>query len=158
MKPVLPALAFAVILAGCGGPEEIRTNPPPPPPPPAAPMNGAPVTPLGDTSRTSLDWAGLYEGTLPCADCPGIRTRLTLQQDNTYQLQSQYLDRQPSPQTAQGRFTWLQDGVTIQLDAAGANQRYLVGENRLTMLYQDGSRPTGPMSQKYVLVRTSAAR
>ncbi|MDQ8034816.1 MAG: copper resistance protein NlpE, partial [Bordetella sp.] len=116
---------------------------------------GAAVAPLGSTTRTALNWWGMYEGTLPCADCPGIRTRLTLMQDNTYQLQTQYLDRQAAPQTVQGRFIWMQDGVTIQLDAAGSNQRYLVGEQRLTLLYQDGSLPTGTMAQHYVLTRTS---
>ena len=29
-------------------------------------------------SRNALDWAGTYEGVLPCADCPGIQTRLSL--------------------------------------------------------------------------------
>ncbi len=38
------------------------------------------------TSQNSLDWAGVYEGVLPCADCPGIQTRLTLSRDETYEL------------------------------------------------------------------------
>lgn len=29
--------------------------------------------------------AGTYEGTLPAADCPGIKTVLTLNADSTYQ-------------------------------------------------------------------------
>ena len=31
--------------------------------------------------------AGTYEGTLPAADCPGIKTVLTINADSTYQLQ-----------------------------------------------------------------------
>ena len=37
-------------------------------------------------SRNSLDWVGIYEGVLPCADCPGIKTRLTLNYDGSYRL------------------------------------------------------------------------
>ena len=44
-------------------------------------------------SRNSLNWAGVYAGTLPCADCPGIQTRLTLGNDGTFEKQSRYLDR-----------------------------------------------------------------
>ena len=40
-------------------------------------------------SRNSLDWAGTYEGVLPCADCPGTKTRLTLNQDGSYRLVTQ---------------------------------------------------------------------
>jgi uncharacterized lipoprotein NlpE involved in copper resistance len=37
-------------------------------------------------SRSSLDWAGTYEGVLPCADCPGTKIRLTLNGDGSYRL------------------------------------------------------------------------
>ena len=36
---------------------------------------------------------GTYEGTLPAADCPGIKTVLTLKADSTYQFTSDYIDR-----------------------------------------------------------------
>jgi uncharacterized lipoprotein NlpE involved in copper resistance len=49
---------------------------------------GAPSTQPAEmhNSRISLDWAGTYEGVLPCADCPGTKTRLTLNQDGSYLL------------------------------------------------------------------------
>ena len=34
--------------------------------------------PDGHTSKNSLDWAGVYEETTPCADCDGILTRVEL--------------------------------------------------------------------------------
>ena len=33
------------------------------------------------TSEMSLDWAGVYQGTLPCADCEGIETMIELKDD-----------------------------------------------------------------------------
>ena len=37
--------------------------------------------------------AGIYEGTLPAADCPGIRTTLYLKANKTYNRTSDYLER-----------------------------------------------------------------
>jgi uncharacterized lipoprotein NlpE involved in copper resistance len=102
------------------------------------------------TSQNSLDWAGVYEGVLPCADCPGIKTRLTLARDGRYELATQYLERQAAPTSVRGQFTWLPGGTTIALDAQGSGQRFLVGEGRLVSLNRDGS-PVGPSSANRVL-------
>jgi heat shock protein HslJ/uncharacterized lipoprotein NlpE involved in copper resistance len=101
-------------------------------------------------SRNSLDWAGAYEGVLPCADCPGIKTRLTLGRDGRYELSTQYLDRQPAPQVARGQFTWNAAGSAVQLDAAGGGQQFAVGEGRLTLLNRDGT-PLAPSATNRVL-------
>jgi uncharacterized lipoprotein NlpE involved in copper resistance len=109
--------------------------------PRAAPQAGAAAPVDMHNSRNSLDWAGTYEGVLPCADCPGIKTRLMLNNDGRFELNTQYLDRQVAPQTAGGRFTWNNAGSTITLDAAGAGQQFRVGEGRLLQLNRDGSAP-----------------
>ncbi|MFX6794395.1 copper resistance protein NlpE N-terminal domain-containing protein, partial [Acinetobacter baumannii] len=43
------------------------------------------------TAENSLDWDGKYKGTLPCADCEGIKTELELKDDKTYELTETYL-------------------------------------------------------------------
>jgi uncharacterized lipoprotein NlpE involved in copper resistance len=93
-------------------------------------------------SRNSLDWPGTYAGVMPCADCPGIETRLTLQLDGRYELSTRYQDRQVAAQTVQGKFSWDAAGNIITLDAAGAGQQFRVGENRLLQLNRDGSSPS----------------
>ena len=104
--------------------------------------NGAPASPdPAHSSRTSLDWAGAYIGTLPCADCPGIQIRLTLDADGSYRLATRYIDRQPEPEQVAGRFEWTFDGNHIQLDAAGDNAFYQVREGSLLRRYADGSWP-----------------
>jgi uncharacterized lipoprotein NlpE involved in copper resistance len=108
----------------------------------AACMPRAEVPPdAAHSSRNALDWAGTYEGITPCADCPGIKTRLTLQKDDRYELSTQYLERQVAPQTARGQFSWNAAGSAITLDAAGHGQQFQVGEGRLLQLNQDGSSP-----------------
>ena len=102
----------------------------------------APATPdPAHNSRNALDWAGTYEGVTPCADCPGIRMRLTLQRDGRFELSTQYLGRQAAPQTAQGRFGWNAAGNTITLEGAGGGQQFRVGEGRLLQLDRDGGVP-----------------
>jgi heat shock protein HslJ len=108
------------------------------------------------TSQNSLDWAGVYEGLLPCADCPGVKTRLTLKRDGSYELSTQYLDRQVAPRTVHGRFSWNAGGNAIALDANGGGQRFAVGEGRLSQLDRDGS-STGTPASNRVLTLVSTA-
>jgi uncharacterized lipoprotein NlpE involved in copper resistance/heat shock protein HslJ len=96
------------------------------------------------TSQNSLDWAGAYEGILQCADCPGIKTRLTLNRDGTYKLVTQYLERQNAAETVRGLFTWQHNGNAISLDEHGGGQRYSVGEGHLSLLYRDSGREGSP--------------
>jgi uncharacterized lipoprotein NlpE involved in copper resistance len=105
------------------------------------PRQDAAVPDPAHNSRNALDWAGVYEGITPCADCPGIKLRLTLQKDGRFELNTQYLERQVSPQTARGEFRWNAAGNTITLDASGAGQQFRVGEDRLLQLNRDGSAP-----------------
>jgi heat shock protein HslJ len=107
-------------------------------------------------SRNSLDWAGVYEGVLPCADCPGIKTRLTLNRNGSYELSTLYLDRQDVPQIVRGQFSWNSGGHAIALDSKGDGQRYAVGEGRLSQLNRDGS-PEGTLSPNRVLTLEAPA-
>lgn len=103
---------------------------------------GAPASPdPAHASRTSLNWAGTYAGTLPCADCPGIETHLTLQDDGSYRLTTRYIDRQPEPVAVTGRFEWTYDGNHIQLDATADSAFYQVREGSLLRRYADGTWP-----------------
>ncbi len=109
----------------------------------SAQQKGPVVLADSHTSQNSLDWAGVYEGVLPCADCPGIKTRLTLNHDGTYERVMQYLERQAA-ETVRGRFTWQANGNAITLDEHGGGQQYAVGEGRVTLLYRDGGTGGAP--------------
>ncbi|MBV7486794.1 copper resistance protein NlpE [Bordetella sp. BOR01] len=148
MKAAAPiCLLTAALLAGCAATEPAAQSPA------TSPAPAGPALVDGHNARNSLDWAGVYEGTLPCADCPGIQTRLMLAEHGAYELQTQYLDRQPHPNVVRGTFQWQPDGTTIRLDKAGDEQRFFVAEGRLIQLYQDGSRPTGPLASHYELTQ-----
>lgn len=103
----------------------------------------------GDNSMTSLDWDGTYEGELPCADCEGIKTVVTINSDNTYSIQETYLGKETTPTETQGTFEWDDQGQRILL----SNDRnpYFVGENTLTLLDSDGNKNTGDLEALYIL-------
>lgn len=108
-------------------------------------------------SQGALDWAGVYKGTLPCADCEGIETVLTLSEDHSYQLSTTYLGKDATPFQQQGRFEWDTQGAVIRL----LNQKdgpalYKVGENQLFQLDMQGQLVTGNLAEYYKLAKQSA--
>jgi heat shock protein HslJ len=134
MKAVLILFVLASVLSAYGQQKG--------PGVPSEPMTSKSVD--SHTSQNSLDWAGVYEGVLPCADCPGIKTRLTLNRDGTYERVMQYLERQVAAETVRGIFTWQASGNAITLDEHGGAQQYSVGEGRLTLQYGDGGHGGSP--------------
>jgi copper homeostasis protein (lipoprotein) len=108
------------------------------------------VKPTADNSMTSIDWAGIYQGILPCADCEGIKTQIVLNKDLSYVLETQYLGKDEKIFQAKGTFKWNEEGSKITLDNT-EKQIYQVGENRLFHLDKDGNRITGEIANNYVL-------
>src|SRR5690606_27430845 len=85
--------------------------------------------PDGHNSRNSVDWKGMYSGTLPCADCEGIRMTLTIQ-DSTYRMIQTYLVKDSFSRHSEGEFEWSDDGSTIRLlGVKDSPNKYKVGEN-----------------------------
>ncbi|MDO4693493.1 MAG: copper resistance protein NlpE [Eikenella sp.] len=153
MKKYMMLLA-AVSLAAC--------SPQPPAAPAAVSEAGVPAAvsqPAADGAhpgRDVLDWAGTYRGTLPCGSCEGIETELVLGQDGGYRLVETYLEREPVRTEVSGRFEWLADGSRIRLDEAGDGRYYLVAENRLLSLDNEGKRLEGEMADRYLLQKAEA--
>ncbi|KGT47320.1 copper resistance protein NlpE [Acinetobacter sp. HR7] len=100
-----------------------------------ATQNNAPSMPkntaVGDTAETSLDWAGEYKGTFPCADCEGINIELELHPDKTYELKEEYIsDTKNTEVKTKGSFSFDPNQPSIiTLDEKGKNRKFFVGEN-----------------------------
>lgn len=106
----------------------------------------------GHNSRNALDWAGVYKGVLPCADCEGISTTIQLNEDGTYRVKTEYLGTQEGKNSFRdsGRFNWNKEGSTVEL---GNGAKYFVGENRLIQLDQQGNKITGKLADHYILAK-----
>lgn len=84
-------------------------------------------------------WAGTYRGELPCPNCDYIEAELTLNPDSSYAFKSRHVGRVAGEMAVakQGVFRWRGDGL-VELDAAGDNMVFFVGEGALEMRGNDG--------------------
>lgn len=116
-----------------------------------------PITSDGHTSKSSLDWDGAYSGVLPCADCEGIDTYLTLNKDQTYQLKLRYLgnlEKEGEEFISEGKFTWDDNGNNITLEGTEIELRkFKVGENFLMPLDNSGKEIEGVKGNNYMLYK-----
>lgn len=147
----VPFLLASMLLLGCSEPDvtlnadhDVQSN--------------VVVADPAHNSRNSLDWDGLYQGVLPCADCEGRKTKLTLHQDGSYQLETQYLGKSDEVFREQGTFEWDSSGQIVQLQRPqpGGDQ-FFVGENRLWQLDMAGQRVTGELAEHYQLQKAPPA-
>lgn len=106
-------------------------------------------------SRSALDYEGTYQGTVPCADCSGIKTIVSLFKDSTFIRTVEYLGKEDEPMLQDGNYTWNDEGSAIILKTGNVDtQMYQVGENILFHLDPDGNRITGNLVEHYQLSKT----
>ena len=101
-------------------------------------------------SKNSLDWAGKYEGTLPCADCEGIKYIVELKKDGNFFIEQEYLGKETVYQD-EGFYKWDASGNVLHLNSNVSPLVLKVEENRLKVLDQQGKEITGNLKDKYIL-------
>ncbi|MDO5663764.1 MAG: copper resistance protein NlpE [Bacteroidia bacterium] len=105
------------------------------------------------TSEMVLDYKGVYEGTLPCADCEGIKTTLTVNEDNTFVLISEYLGKKGETFEDKGTY-FIEDGEVLVIQDEEGDQKYFkLMEGSLAQLDADKKMIEGEMAPLYVLTK-----
>lgn len=110
--------------------------------------------PDGHNSQIALDWDGLYTGLLPCADCEGIKTIVTLKKNGTYTRVTRYEGKSKAIFNERGQFEWSEDGSTVLLmgsDPTTSATQYKVVENGLIQLDIEGNLIAGDLADQYRL-------
>ena len=103
------------------------------------------------TSRTSLNYYGMYSGTVPCADCEGIETTIILG-DTDYSIKTVYLGKNKTEYKETGVYSWNENVQIITLEGIkNAPNQYFVGENYLKQLDMNGDEITGQWAEMYIL-------
>lgn len=139
MKRGILMLAAAFALTACGGPGASKS---------AATAD----TPDMHTAENALDYTGVYKGTTPAADCPGIEVTLTLQPDGTYSEHNKYLERD-SEFTQTGGYAVSGNLLTLTPIDGDDVTCYKVEENRLRRLDADKKPIEGDLADKYILTK-----
>ena len=96
-----------------------------------------------------------YQGTLPCADCDGIVTTLTLNPDGTFFMESEYLANKPVKFTQKGKYTEVEEGVVELTLDNNDKVYYQIEEGEAIMLDQNRKAPTGALADHYVLKQSA---
>lgn len=147
MKESLLILAAALAMVSCGGNAQQKAAT-------AGTQQTTAAAPDMHNAETSLDYLGVYKGTLPAADCPGIETTLTLAPDGSYTLHLKYIDRD-SEFDEKGVFTVKENLLTLTPSEDGQPQYYKVEENRLRRLDAEKQPVTGALADNYTLQKTT---
>jgi copper homeostasis protein (lipoprotein) len=149
MKNIIIAFAFIGIFS-CKGTESS--------PPSTNGQDGREQNDAAHTSQNSLDWDGIYRGTLPCNDCEGIQTTVYINKDLTFTTKTKYIGKSDSVHDTNGKFSWNDSGTTITLTPAkGETFRYFVGEGTLTQLDKKGNKMAGENASRYILTKSNYA-
>ncbi len=108
---------------------------------------------LGSCSRPLIEIpTGTFYGTLPCADCPGIRYELTLKGDNTYRERRQYVGKSTTVLVDSGTYMVEQDTVLrLGNPSDEGMNRWTVTNGTLRMLDQSGALIENDFAERYVL-------
>jgi uncharacterized lipoprotein NlpE involved in copper resistance len=104
-------------------------------------------------SQNSVEWQGVYTGVIPCADCEGINVLITLNNDNTYQMNYSYIGKEEGNEQFSGTFTWTEDGGAVVFSDKTVPYYYQVGENKLIQYDMEGKLITGEFADMYVLTK-----
>ena len=118
---------------------------------PNAPNDAFAPTALADSSRTSLDWPGVYYGVWPDEQGRWSSWRIALDATLTYRLQRQVLNPEEPVLLKEARFEWDALGRAIRLNGLAQQGDFLVGENRLFLLDEHGRRLLNDEGEVFVL-------
>ena len=96
---------------------------------------------------------GIYEGTLPAADCEGIKTMLVINADKTYTLKSEYIGKKDATFETCGVYHIIGDSI-IELitPSSGEKTYYRMLNNKQVMLSnKEGDINKGSLAEHYIL-------
>ena len=85
--------------------------------------------------------SGTYEGTLPCADCPGLQTLITFNSDGTFYMEEIFLERDDKPTITNGK--WVLNGDIITFTAGDYKFEYKVISEKEIRWAPNGEEITG---------------
>ena len=130
----------------------------------ATPQASAPeVAP--DTAKQAVEFdvrafAGTFNGTLPCASCPGIDTHIELAGDGSYKLDETYQDEKDGQQKSNGTWAAEENGKRIRLDPSSKSDDdrlfEVLSNDEIRMLDTEGKHIESELP--YNLKRSTAAR
>jgi uncharacterized lipoprotein NlpE involved in copper resistance len=109
----------------------------------------------------SQEFRGVFYGYLPCDDCAGVKTTLSLKQKNNYLLVTQPARESSREFYEKGKYSWDDENQTVVLTPkkGGTKTRryHIEDEGTLIQLNDDGTRITDE-ADRYALRRSDTVK
>lgn len=109
----------------------------------------------------SLEFHGIFYGYLPCDDCNGIKTTLSLKQKNNYLLVTQPARDSSKEYYEKGKYSWNEETHTVVLtprNQLNTRQYFIKEEGVLVQLNSDGTPMPKKQADRYTLRRSDTAK
>lgn len=110
-----------------------------------------------ETTETTTEaaWVATYSGILPCADCDGITTYLSIKEGNTYSLTTSYIGvEDPQTSTLEGTYEWVEEGSIIKLNDIEEGTRspyFKIEEDKALALDMERNVVESELAEHYIL-------
>lgn len=100
------------------------------------------------------EMTGTYSGKLPCGDCDGIETSLSLKGDQTFVLNTGYLGKDATDIQVVGTYNYDEQSNIITLEnAADGPSKFLYENGKIWQLNQDSKKIQGEYADRYLLTK-----
>ena len=148
-KMILPVLLTGLFAVSCSKKEEAKTAETPQ----AVEADSAQAQPEeAAKAEAPKKHVGEFSGKLPCADCPGIETKLTLNEDGSFLLDETYLEKKDGQFNAKGSYEVSADGAFVTLKEEGNDKPrvFLVEEDAAYLVEKvgDAKKPEYKLAKK----------
>lgn len=145
---ILPVLLTGLFAVSCSKKEEAKAETPQ-----AVEADSAQAQPEeAAKAEAPKKHVGEFSGKLPCADCPGIETKLTLNEDGSFLLDETYLEKKDGQFNAKGSYEVSADGAFVTLKEEGNDKPrvFLVEEDAVYLVEKvgDAKKPEYKLAKK----------
>src|SRR5699024_1882486 len=110
---------------------------------------------IGQGANSATNISGVYSGTLPCADCPGIKTTLTFEPNNKVKKSTFYLGHDSTEKTTKGSYKIDMGDSLIIVNIPNEKKKFyrMKSDTTIAMLKSDTTEVKGPLAKKYILTK-----
>jgi hypothetical protein len=109
----------------------------------------------------SLDFHGVFYGYLPCNGCNGIKTTLSLKQNNNYLLVTQPAKDSSREFYEKGKYAWNEETHSLELTPRkdAAIRKFLIkDEGTIVQINADGTPMSEELEESYTLRRSDTVK
>ena len=148
-KMILPVLLTGLFAVSCSKKEEAKTETPQ-----AVEADSAQQAQPEEAAKAEAPkkHVGEFSGKVPCADCPGIEMKLTLNEDGSFLLDETYLEKKDGQFNAKGSYEVSADGAFVTLKEEGNDKPrvFLVEEDAVYLVEKvgDAKKPEYKLAKK----------